>query len=72
MTSLFSQSSSYKSASRPSFLKTSSSTACYKTVARDKCAVDYTMLGKDVLNQNSKCEQKILDTFEKSKEIPVS
>jgi len=30
------------------------------------------MLGKDVLNQNSKCEQKSLDTFEKSKEKPVS
>jgi len=48
-------------------LKTSSSTACYKTVAYGKCAVDYTILDRDVLNQNRKCEQKSLDTFEKSK-----
>jgi len=43
-----------------------------KTVAYDKCAVDYTMLGRDVLNQNRKCEQKNLDTFEKSNEKLVS
>jgi len=44
--------SGYRSVSGPSFLKTYSSVACNMTLIQDKCAVDCTTLGRNVVNLN--------------------
>jgi len=40
------------STSGPSFLKTYSSVACNMTLIHDKCAVDCTTLGRNLVNLN--------------------
>jgi len=44
--------SGYRSTSGPSFLKAYSSIVCNMTLIHGKCAVDWTMLGRNIVNLN--------------------
>jgi len=44
--------SGYRSSRGPSFLKTYSSITCNKTLIHDKCAVGWTVLGRNLINLN--------------------